>query len=400
MGDSVKKGRENFCVAPFTNLVQNQNSIAGPCPYQSGCWNLKDVPIAERWMTPAVVATREAFLRNEQPSECKRCFKEEASNFRSHRMFENENARYQYDDILNGNYLLGPKVLVIRPSNICNFACRTCHSTDSGLFKREGQYYADTYGDTDSRYLVVEERRELSLEEMDEYFKLTGNLEEIHLYGGEPMLNRTHHRLFERLIASRDTKNIKIFYCTNGSIYPDKERIALWSHFNNVHLHYSIDAIGAAFNYVRWPGNWSAVSENLRKTQTELRDLCACTISMGFNVTVSSINIYDLPETFDFLLTMSETIGLTTVHDPSYFSVRHIPTEVKTKIASRLMGSKHAVLFEGLVDYMTGGDPDPEEWAKFESWTTKMDLYRKQKFSETYPAYEQLLSKHFSRNPL
>jgi sulfatase maturation enzyme AslB (radical SAM superfamily) len=400
MSQSDNSRGENFCFAPFTNIVQSQSSIAGPCPYQSGCWHLKEVPIAERWTTPAVVATREAFLRNEQPPECARCFKEEAANFRSHRMHENENARYDYQEILDGRYLAGPKVMVLRPSNICNFACRTCHSTDTSLFKKEGQYYAETYGDVDSRYVETEARRQFSIDEMDEFFKLSGNLEELHFYGGEPMLNKTHHRIFEKLIASRDTRGINIFYCTNGSIYPDEERIALWSHFKNVHLHFSIDGVGRAFEYLRWPGKWSAVSENLRKTQDELPRVCRSTVSMGFNVTVSSMNIFDLPETFDYLTKFSNVIGVTTVHDPSYFSIRHIPETVKPVVAQRLRNSTHSELFKGLIEYMLSGKQDESEWKKFASWTTKMDLYRKQNFKEAFPEFSDLISPHLPSRPI
>ena len=337
---------------------------------------------------------RDEFLEGKLPEECQRCALEEAAGFRSHRIFENENARYSAEQIQQKEYLKGPKILVMRMSNLCNLACRTCHSLDSNQFKREGVFYSKNYGDTTSRYLESEPPREVNDTEIEEVMRLTDNLEEVHFYGGEPMLNRTHHRLLEHLVQKRDSSKIKLFYCTNGTKLPTAKLFSMWKQFKNVHLSYSIDGIEEGYEYLRWPAKWEIVRDNIYHARDVLRK--DAQMSLSFNLTVSSMNIFYLPEIYAHLDNIVPfSVTLTTVHDPVYFSIRHLPRSIKLEIVKSLNASAVAPKFQGLCEYMMSKPADPTVWRQFVQWTEKMDAYRNQKFRTTFPGYYHVMREEY-----
>lgn len=335
---------------------------------------------------------RNEFLEGRLPMECQRCGAEEAAGFRSHRQWEIENSRYSVETLKD--HVAGPKLLVIRISNICNLACRTCHSVDSSYFKLEGDFYASIYGDLESRYVQRDQRRQFHQVDMEHFLGMTNHLEELHFYGGEPLLNVGHLFLLERLAETGDASRISLFYCTNGTVRPTERHLDLWKRFNNVHLHFSIDGIKASYDYLRWPARWSETYENLLHCQHVLSKKFP--LSCGANVTVSSMNVYRLPEIFSTLTqVLQDSVNLTTVHDPDYFSVVHLPKPVKLIVAEELRRSTYQHQFQGLVSYMLMHKQNPDVWRNFVLWTEKMDAYRGQRFANAFPVYFEILRPYF-----
>lgn len=392
----LKKIPATFCPAPFQSFVQDYNGQCGPCPYQAGAWDFKKVAFEDRWQSPEAESLRREHLNGVKSPVCNRCYVEEGSGFRSRRIAENEWKPESFERLKSGKAQAGLETMVLRLSNKCNYACRTCHSVDSSLFKKEGQYYADTYGDRGNRYIEREARAEFTAEQMMELCKLTSDLKELQFYGGEPMLNKTHLILLQHLIDQGRAPDVALFYCTNASIYPSEAQISLWKHFRAVHLHLSLDAVGDQYHYVRWPGNWKNVSANIQRWKNELAPQFGGRMSFGSNTTVSSINVYDIPEIYSCLAGLfGDKAALTTVHDPAYFSIIHLPREIKDKIAAKLQKSEHAQQFTGIVDFMNEREMEKDQFRDFVHWTEKMDAYRKVRFAEYFPEYYEALKPHY-----
>ena len=91
------------------------------------------------------------------------------------------------------------------------------------------------------------------------------------MYIGGTDENAYHHLFSEIIDNSMDevvaghAKNIDIHYNTNGTHLPPQEIFDLWSYFKHVEVAFSIDDVGAAFEYQRHPANWRQVSANLIK---------------------------------------------------------------------------------------------------------------------------------------
>jgi len=75
------------------------------------------------------------------------------------------------------------------------------------------------------------------------------------------MLSKEH---VEFLNEIPNKHQVCINYNTNATVLPDQNLLDLWSKFQLVQLDFSIDDIGARFEYQRYPANWNQVTENLQ----------------------------------------------------------------------------------------------------------------------------------------
>lgn len=397
--NKIFKKNPYFCPAPFTSLVQDYQGRSGPCPYNSGCFDLSKIDIKERWTAAAPTELRRQHLNGEKPSTCQRCYSEEESGFLSYRQLEqNQLLKTTEEEINNGIYKNGAKALVLRLSNICNYACRTCHSLDSSLFKAEGDFYAQTYGDINSRYVQKDDRREFSSDEMQEISKTCSNVESIEFYGGEPLLNTTHYTLLSELIATDRAANISLFYCTNGSTRPSAELKALLSQFKKVHFNFSLDGINENYHYIRWPGDWDKVEKNLEFYTRDLPKQMACDVTFGVNITVSILNIFYLPEILEKLKSyfLISSLHLSTVHEPKYYAVVNIPPGSKEIIKKKLQNSRYNEKLAGTIGFMMSREYNPAIWKKFVIWTEKKDKYRKVQIEQALPEFYEMVKSEYS----
>ncbi len=139
------------------------------------------------------------------------------------------------------------------------------------------------------------------------------NLKKLHFNGGEPLINNEHKATLNELNNIGQLGKVFISYNTNGTLYPDSETIDLWSKAHLVRLFFSIDAIGDAFEYIRYPGKWNQTVENLNKFKKEMPD----NVLFGLNVTVGSYNILEMP---DLLNWFNKNISTNRSGDPSDFN--------------------------------------------------------------------------------
>ncbi|MBY0555469.1 twitch domain-containing radical SAM protein [bacterium] len=390
----IFKNNPNFCPAPFTGMVQDSTSLGGPCPYNSGGFYFKDVPIKERWSHSTAEKLREQHLAGEKPALCERCYKEEAAGFPSRRELELTRLHYSEDEFVKGVYKKGPKTIVLRLSNNCNYACRTCHSVDSSLFKAEGEFYQKNYQQNDNRYLQTSPRSEFTSDDMEQFFELSQSVDTIEFYGGEPMMNTTHHILLDKLIKSGRSKNISLYYCTNGSFGPTDVRKEIWDKFKTIRFHFSLDGVNQYYHYIRWPGQWEKVEKNISDYYKILPRQISAEVVCGVNTTVSMLNIYYADEILNKISEVlnSQALAFTTVHEPQYYSVTNIPERCKLVIADKLRKSPNYEKLSSLVSYMFSKKCNPEKWNEFVIWTEKKINIAIYLYRTTYLSFMILLN--------
>jgi sulfatase maturation enzyme AslB (radical SAM superfamily) len=86
-------------------------------------------------------------------------------------------------------------------------------------------------------------------------------LRHVHFNGGEPLLSKEHVEFLKEI---PNKQQVSLNYNTNATILPDKDLLDLWSKFKLVQLDFSIDDIGARFEYQRYPAKWNQVTHNLQ----------------------------------------------------------------------------------------------------------------------------------------
>lgn len=219
---------------------------------------------------------RDQFNQGKKPAACRACWQAEANGHKSRRQ-----SAIEFFDIKDNFDLVRLESIDHGATWACNMACVMCGPRNSSLWATELNY--------DSSQLTTIGRKFLNdnyvLNDIDVTY-----VKKIHFNGGEPMLNNHQLKLLD-LLEKKDTlKNAFISYNTNGSIWPNHTILDYWRRTRLVKLFFSIDATGDAFEYIRWPGKWHQVANNIQR----MRDQLPSNVMFGFNVTVGTYNILEI----------------------------------------------------------------------------------------------------------
>jgi MoaA/NifB/PqqE/SkfB family radical SAM enzyme len=150
---------------------------------------------------------------------------------------------------------------------------------------------------------------------------------------------------------------VEIHYNTNGTLFPDRGP-DIWKHFKTVEIAFSIDDVGARFEYQRSNASWGTVKENISKFRI-MRDsmpnlqLQCCTTVNVFNVRyLDDVALWIALQDFDF-------VYWNMMHDAWYFSIATLPDDAKEQIISHLESTNVLVQFKEefsrIIEYMRNG---------------------------------------------
>jgi MoaA/NifB/PqqE/SkfB family radical SAM enzyme len=210
------------------------------------------------------------------------------------------------------------------------------------------------------------------------------------IFGGEPFLINQHFKLLERSVELGYSKNQRLHYNSNGTIFPERAISEIWPNFENVELMLSIDGIGKQFEYQRHPANWKLIEENILKFKNvfSMRNLHIC-------MTVSSINAYYLPEYIKYFHSLGIPVWLNILYEQQLFSIKNLPQFAKDEILLKWsrMGDEKSILTESiepLIKYLTM-ESDKLEEDKFLPNLKRHDSYRNEKYSDFFPEFAKII---------
>jgi len=211
-------------------------------------------------------------------SECERCWTAEENNHTSKRQSSINYCK-------QNNISKSESILFLEYNSTwsCNLKCIMCSPEySSSLAKESGAIDVELKESNINRKLNnIIDRLDLS------------EARRIHFNGGEPLINNNHKEVIEKV---KDKSNLSISYNTNGTKRVNQEILNLWSQCKYVRIFFSIDAIGTAFDYIRYGALWSEVKENLEWYKNNVPS----NVMFGLNVTVGSYNILEIPELFNW----------------------------------------------------------------------------------------------------
>ena len=84
-------------------------------------------------------------------------------------------------------------------------------------------------------------------------------------------------KLLEQLKEHNNT-DCFISLITNGSIWLDDKKLEFLKNFTDLNICISIDGINSRFEYMRWPGKWNRLLENIEQYQK----ICQGNISISY----------------------------------------------------------------------------------------------------------------------
>ena len=305
---------------------------------------------------------RQQFINQEQPQTCRKCWREERSGRTSKRMHTLDRLKHMLAHETTWTVDAKPLMFLdLKLGNICNLKCRICGSWSSSTFATE-ELANIKFEDRKSshHYQMLKQGawpRENSTfwQEIDQ---VVDHIEYIEFTGGEPLMIPEHFDLLQGLIDRGIAGRIEIHYNTNGTQYSESAA-DIWQHFKTVEIAFSIDDVGARFEYQRSNAVWAEVEDNIARFK-QLRDQYP-NIRLQVCSTVNVFNVYYLEELARWNYSQGfDYIYWNMMHEAYYFSISTLPERAKAAITTQLRscGSVSDAAqqeFNRIVDFMNAG---------------------------------------------
>jgi MoaA/NifB/PqqE/SkfB family radical SAM enzyme len=399
-----------YCAISHLGMALQNESDFCSCNLNKASWQTAKREVMHVYSHPIKTAfkshTRKIILtaldHNIKHSSCKVCWDlEEAGAVSSRQIY---NKRFNDVDPLPNQ----PRILVIKPGNTCNYACRMCNPVTSSSWYSDG-YELEKANLTSSSWYSDDNPRQVANITFNEYTKTfetirnsfngdntefwdtlkewIANLVYIEIYGGEPFLIPAMFDLLEHGVNIDASKNISIGVHTNASIL-NQRYLEILSQYKQVGLRLSIDSTDPAqLEYIRHKSNFDTVMENSKKFK-EITKGCP-NITMGITNTITPLNVFYIDKTNKELTELFDLpVSANFVTTPEY-DIRHLPIPVKQYLINTL-SDPSVVNF--LKQPISGCDV---EWPKFCQTTDKLDHLRGQSFAETFPEWWKILEPYW-----
>lgn len=369
---------KNYCPLPFGFvLVDSLNEYQICCRHNisdsNGNKSMTDTSLNEWFNGSYVESVRQSFIEDRQHPGCKRCWDEEKSGFTSLRQ----------DSILEHKLLKtsvdAPKVRAaeIQMGNTCNLGCLMCSSKNSSFINAENKKLGlDTVNQKDYNFTRDKKKHILDLVNDSEVKLLS-------FRGGEPLYSKLIYETLNELPDDRK-KNLLLHITTNATVWNDDWK-TLFSKFGLVRFMFSLDATDKLYNYIRYPGNWETVKNNLLEINKEPN------AKSLINCVVQNLNIMNLRDLVVFANKHNIYLQLKLATTPAYMFYTNLP---KDKISIAIVRLKEILeidlkqknlydvvknLITNLEQQLDSDQPHPQ-WQNFVTYISKKDQHRGKNF--------------------
>lgn len=335
---------DKFCVLPWVSLETSPIGTVRPCcladdeivDNAGNKFKLLTSTFADIQSSNHMQHLRQEFLQGYQPQTCRKCWAVEDAGGTSKRMHTLDRLKHMG---ISPNWTQDAKPLMfldLKLGNICNLKCRICGSWSSSQFASEELKFVNGDKKQSFHYQMLKAGA-WPRENSQFWTELNNSLNDIRYLeftGGEPFMIQEHFDLLQTLVDQGIADQIEIHYNTNGTQYPTHAE-AIWSHFKHVEIAFSIDDVGARFEYQRTNAVWTDVCANIelfrqmRARNTNITLQVCCTVNV-FNVLyLSDVSEWIQQQNFDY-------VYWNMLHDAPWLSIAHLPQDVKTAIADCL----------------------------------------------------------------
>jgi len=283
-----------------------------------------------------------------------------------------------------------PCVLIIKPGNVCNLACRMCNpETSSSWYTDAHKIAVKREGITESFAKYTKNFEHIRNGFNKDNVNFWSDLAEwlpglvfLDIYGGEPFLSK---ELFDTLDKSPTPENTSLRLHTNVTIY-NKKYLEILSRYKSVSIGLSVDShIPDQLNYIRYPVDVSLILENLQK----FRDFFNRHkhVNLGISCTINTLNIFNVDEIYKILSDYRLPISINIVNYPTEYDIRILPDNVKSIILDNNPNFK-----DRYGDFILQNlDNAGEHLKKFWQITKDLDEFRNQSFEKVFPEYYEIL---------
>ena len=427
---------EPLCVAPFIGLYYKGSSKQIKACCESNEWHMKESNSYrfkgkgswdEIWTNEKIQKIRKKLLEGEFPESCWKCQENESRGiFNARRWYKNilkdwegyENKKLKYD-IEKGNNTGEPLWIDFRSSNLCNLKCRMCSPSNSTELAKEYVENKHHFTGPERNLFNSVDSSDKLLYNKDYYDYLIDqipvkNLVKAKFLGGEPTIQKEVFRFLRRL---KGKEHIKTAFTSNGTNINKnfKEEI---EHLPNVHLQLSIDGYDKSYEYIRTPGKWSTIQNNLNYLINELE--IKGKLTFAISIVIQMYNIFDITNIMEFVLNTRRSLPRKVKGDPQKFHHNKKMNEtffspvMQDFLSIELLEDEHRELIikeindfqkkYNLSDYEKNEISIPllrllrpttdreKKLRKFRYYTNKLDMFRSTKLIDLHPNYERYMA--------
>ena len=362
---------DRFCVLPWISLETSPIGTVRPCclaedelvDNSGDKFNLVQAKFDTIQNSHSMQKLRQEFIDQKQPQTCRKCWREERAGRTSKRMHTLDRLKHMLDHETDWTIDAKPLMFLdLKLGNICNLKCRICGSWSSSTFATEELANLHATEDRKANHHYQMLRQGAWPRENPNFWaeidQVVDHIKYIEFTGGEPFMIQEHFNMLQGLVNRGQASRIEIHYNTNGTQYPEGAE-KIWSHFKLVEIAFSIDDVGARFEYQRSNAVWTEVAANIARFK-QLRDQYP-NIRLQVCSTVNVFNVYYLEELARWNYSQGfDYIYWNMMHEAYYFSISTLPERAKAAITTQLRscGSVSDAAqqeFNRIVDFMNAG---------------------------------------------
>jgi molybdenum cofactor biosynthesis enzyme MoaA len=283
-----------LCYAPFIGMYATGYGEYAPC-----CVSKKEkygtLTPENFWVSEEMKTIRTQMLNHTWPDKCSYCMNKTLNNLPNDIWIWEKH----YDkvsvtiDIERGNETGGPLFLDYRPSNYCNLKCRMCVPNSSSQIELEFIENKEM-----QKWFTARKREVINFESFKE-FANSIKLEQIKILGGEPTLDPMVLEFLENIYQNyKKLPSLRI--TTNGTNLNQRFK-KIMEKFTDIHLVFSIDAVGETYDYVRTNASWNKTKKTIEKIfENNMASY------YGFNVVLMPYNLFNLIDLLEWFKSLKK----------------------------------------------------------------------------------------------
>lgn len=286
------KNKKYFCYEIYKNLsiVSHNGKLEySPCcafighVKTSSEFNLTDV-----WNSPEHLELKKCVETDAHIPGCQSCYSAEDAGTESRRQGSKKLYEEYHKD--TDTELSGPTCIDYSIGNLCNLKCVICGPQNSSQWIPD---YQKLHPSVDIVSFQYKKNEQLEITDPD----LLQNIKHVHFHGGgEPFLSKNHVRLLQKIQEVKGLSDVRVLYNTNATQTVSDEILQLWEKCKLIELYFSIDDIGARFDYQRTGANWHNVTAILDWFSANMPH----NHMFNVNCTWSYLNFFYLNEVWDW----------------------------------------------------------------------------------------------------
>ena len=350
--------------------------------------------IEDMWSGPTRQEIKKDLINGIKHTNCQSCWDEEAAGKKSMRMQYNE--KYQGLEICEDQ----PRVMIIKPGNLCNLSCRHCSPHVSSQWIKESWKLEKSQLSYNEYAQQFRDYTESFREENPLWKTLSKWIPKFvyyDFYGAEPTLIEPMMNLLYESAEQGVADQQEVHLNTNGTIWKDSYP-GMYSKFKGVRIGISIDAVGKQADYMRYPSNWETVFGNLKRYRDSMKQYKNIEIYVA--ITVSLLNIYYLDEIWQTLTNEGFNCNISFLHRPEHLNIRIAPATIKEKIKNKLINFTPTGLkqqdwhrqLEFILNFLNlEFDNSKKLFEEFQQITQNLDSSRNQSYRDVFPEFGDII---------